>query len=72
MGFCVDGNAMDCDTSDQWSGIELLRVLFLTLTFFQQNFQALIPHKGKRFDSISGRVRQKRICHHPLPSLRFS
>ena len=33
---------MDCDTSDQWSGIELLRVFFLTLTFFQQNFQALI------------------------------
>ena len=42
MGFCVDGNAMDCDTSDQWSGIELLQVFFLTLTFFQQNFQFLI------------------------------
>ena len=35
---------MDCDTSDQWSGIELLRVFFLTLTFFQQNFQALIRY----------------------------
>ena len=40
----MDGNAMDCDTSDQWSGIELLRVFFLFLTFFQQNFQALIPY----------------------------
>ena len=62
---------MDCDTSDQWSGIELLRVFFNS-NFFQQNFQALIPYKGKRLDSISGRVRQQRICHHPLPSLRFS
>ena len=39
---------MDCDTSDQWSGIELLRVFFLTLTFFQQNFQALIPYNWTR------------------------
>ena len=45
MSFCVDGNAMDCDTSDQWSGIELLPSLFFfNSNFFQQNFQALIPY----------------------------
>ena len=33
MDFCIDGNAMDCDTLDQWSGIELLRVFLLKIFF---------------------------------------
>ena len=33
MGFWVDGNAMDCDTLDQWSGIELLQVFLLKIFF---------------------------------------
>ena len=37
MGFCVDGNAMDSDTLDQWSGIELLRVFLLKIFF--KNFK---------------------------------
>ena len=56
----------------QISGRGLSYSEFFPQTCFQQNFQALIPYKGKRFGSISGRVRQKRICHYPLPSLRFS
>ena len=35
MGFCVDGNVMDCDTLDQWLGIELLQVVFLLKIFFK-------------------------------------
>ena len=61
MSFCVDDNAMDCDTLDQWSGVELCiySKFFFTQNSFQ-NFQAfLILLKNgidNRVNTISRRV----------------
>ena len=49
MVFCIDGNAMDCHTLDQWSGIESLH------SFLLSKF-CLVMQLKKKKNSVRGLI----------------